>query len=143
MFHAVKKQKVLNRRRGGEQTQQYTRINQIKVSSQKKHAHLQSYKTELDECLLISTTNKRTSNMSRSHTASIDRLIPPLRSLDAPRSMKRSSGSGTGALEKQKRGVNGDGADRRTSGYAAGYGPPRVAAIPEAHVHLRAAAQHS
>jgi hypothetical protein len=86
--------------------------------------------------------------MSRSHTASTDRLIPPLRSLDAPRSIKPSSGSGTGALEKRKRGVNGDGgirhgADRHTSGCAAGYGPPRVAAVAKAHVHLRAAAQHS
>ena len=90
------------------------RLNNIRASIRsrhlaKKHTHLQSYKTELDECLLISTTNKRTTNMSRSHISWTDRLIPPLRSLDAPRSIKPSSGSGTGALEKRKCGVNGDG----------------------------------
>jgi hypothetical protein len=43
-----------------------------------------------------------------------DRLIPSLRSLDAPRSINPSSGLGTGALEKQKRGVNGDGGMEQT-----------------------------
>lgn len=34
--------------------------------------------------LTVSNLTRRVANMSRSHTTSIDRLIPPLRSLDAP-----------------------------------------------------------